>query len=104
MGVSVARVFISYATPDRYVADEVSSWLRAAGHEPFLDGDLRDGIGVGEDWEQRLYGELRRADAVVAVVTSLFVVSNWCSAEVGIAGALVAGSCRCELRLVWCTR
>ncbi|MFL6147599.1 MAG: TIR domain-containing protein, partial [Pseudonocardiaceae bacterium] len=49
MGVSVARVFISYATPDRYVADEVSSWLRAAGHEPFLDGDLRDGIGVGED-------------------------------------------------------
>ncbi|MDQ3764590.1 MAG: toll/interleukin-1 receptor domain-containing protein [Actinomycetota bacterium] len=84
----MARIFISYATPDRYVADEVSSWLRAAGHEPFLDGNLRDGIGVGEDWEQRLYSELRRADAVVAVVTSSFVGSNWCSAEVGIAGAL----------------
>ena len=24
-------------------------WLRAAGHEPFLDRDLRDGISVGED-------------------------------------------------------
>src|SRR5436305_1173919 len=104
MGVSVARVFISYATPDRYVADEVSSWLRAAGHEPFLDGDLRDGIGVGEDWEQRLYGELRRADAVVAVVTSLL----WCRTGVrlrwGLQGRWVAGSCRCELRLVWCIR
>jgi WD40 repeat protein/energy-coupling factor transporter ATP-binding protein EcfA2 len=88
MGVSVARVFISYATPNRHVADEVSNWLRAAGHEPFLDDDLRDGISVGEDWEQRLYSELRQADAVVAVVTSSFVASNWCSAEVGIAGAL----------------
>ncbi len=84
----MAHIFISYATPDRGVADEVSSWLRAAGHEPFLDGDLRDGINVGEDWEQRLYRELRQADAVIGVVTSSFVASNWCSAELGIAGAL----------------
>ncbi len=84
----MARIFISYATPDRYTAEEISSWLRAAGHEPFLDGDLRNGICVGEDWEQRLYSELRRADAVIAVVTSSFVTSNWCSAELGIAGAL----------------
>jgi hypothetical protein len=87
-GVIVAHIFISYATPDRLVADEVSSWLRSAGHEPFLAGDLRDGISVGEDWEQRLYRELRRADAVIGVVTSSFVASNWCSAELGIAGAL----------------
>ena len=88
MGVVVARIFISYATPDRSVAHEVSSWLRAAGHEPFLDDNLRDGISVGEDWEQRLYSELRRADAVIGVVTSSFVASNWCSAELGIAAAL----------------
>ncbi|MGH3684584.1 MAG: TIR domain-containing protein [Pseudonocardiaceae bacterium] len=45
----MARIFISYATPDRATADEVSGWLRAAGHEPFLDHDLRNGISVGED-------------------------------------------------------
>ena len=84
----MARIFISYASPDRAIADEVSSWLRAAGHEPFLDHDLRGGIGVGEDWEQRLYRELREVDAVIGVVTSSFVASNWCSAEVGVAGAL----------------
>jgi hypothetical protein len=37
----VAHVFISYATPDRVVAEEVVSWLRAAGQEPFLGRDLR---------------------------------------------------------------
>jgi WD40 repeat protein len=81
----VARVFISYATPDRAIADEVSGWLRAAGHEPFLDHDLRNGISVGEGWKQRLYRELREVDAVIGVVTSSFVASNWCSAGLGIA-------------------
>ncbi|MGH3801792.1 MAG: TIR domain-containing protein, partial [Pseudonocardiaceae bacterium] len=84
----MAHIFISYATPDRAIADEVSNWLRAAGHEPFLDHDLRDGISVGEDWKQRLYRELREVDAVIGVVTSSFVASNWCSAELGIADAL----------------
>jgi hypothetical protein len=46
--VIVAHLFISYATPDRRVAEEIARWLRAAGHEPFLDRDLRDGISVGE--------------------------------------------------------
>jgi ABC-type transport system involved in cytochrome bd biosynthesis fused ATPase/permease subunit len=86
--VIVAHIFISYATPDRKIAVEVSGWLRAAGHEPFLDDDLRNGIRVGEDFEQRLHRELRRADAVIGVVTSSFVASTWCAAEVGIAGAL----------------
>ena len=81
----MARIFISYATPDRVIAEEVSGWLRAAGHEPFFDHDLRDGISPGEDWKQRLYRELRRVDAVLGVVTSSFVASSWCSAELGIA-------------------
>jgi TIR domain-containing protein len=84
----VARIFISYATPDRPVADEVASWLRAAGHEPFLAHDLRSGINVGEDWKQRLYRELREVDAVIGVVTSSFLASSWCSAELGIADTM----------------
>ncbi len=88
MGVIVAYIFISYADPDRAVADEVSDWLRADDHEPFLAHDLRNGIGVGEVWKQRLYRELREVDAVIGVVTSSFMASNWCSAELGIADAL----------------
>ncbi|MGH3710216.1 MAG: TIR domain-containing protein, partial [Pseudonocardiaceae bacterium] len=84
----MAHVFISYATPDRAIADEVARWLRADGHEPFLAHDLHNGISAGEDWKQRLYDELREVDVVVGVVTSSFLASHWCSAELGIADAL----------------
>ncbi|MGH3807075.1 MAG: TIR domain-containing protein [Pseudonocardiaceae bacterium] len=83
----MAHIFISYATPDRAIADEVSEWLRAANHDLFLAHDLRDGISPGEDWKQRLYDELRQVDAVIGVVTKSFVASEWCFAELGIADA-----------------
>jgi hypothetical protein len=51
----VARVFVSHASEDRELAGEVHGWLTDDGHEVFLDQDLRDGIVVGEQWEQRLY-------------------------------------------------
>ena len=88
LGDVVAHLFISYATPDRAIAEEISDWLRDAGHEPFLAHDLRDGVSAGEDWEERLYRELREVDAVIGVVTSSFVASSWCSAEMGSARAL----------------
>jgi WD40 repeat protein/energy-coupling factor transporter ATP-binding protein EcfA2 len=83
----VARIFISYATEDRAIAEEVSGWLRSADHEPFLDHDPDEGISIGEDWKQRLYRELRQVDAVIGVVTKSFVSSEWCFAELGIADA-----------------
>lgn len=100
----MARIFISYATLDRVIADEVSGWLQAAGHETFLAHDLRNGISVGEGWKQRLYRELREVDAVIGVVTSSLwrpvgAQLNWGSQIRG-----VAGSCHCELRPAWCTR
>lgn len=84
----MARVFISHATADLDVAAEVRDWLRRDGHDPFLAAHLGGGIPVGEDWKQRLFDELRRADAVLCVVTDAFVASNWCAAEVGIADLL----------------
>jgi WD40 repeat protein len=86
--VTLAKVFISYATSDRPIAEEVMRWLRAAGHQPFLDHDIKDGISVGEVWKQRLYRQLRDVDAVIGVVTWASVASTWCSAELGIADAL----------------
>jgi hypothetical protein len=81
----VARVFVSYASGDRECAGRLHQWLVAEGHEVFLDRDVRDGIAVGEEWEQRLHERLRWADAVVCVVTSAAVRSTWCLVEVGIA-------------------
>jgi WD40 repeat protein/energy-coupling factor transporter ATP-binding protein EcfA2 len=81
----VARVFISYASADRALAGQVHEWLVADGHDLFLDQDLRDGITVGESWQERLHERLRWADAVVCLLTSAYVDSTWCAAELGIA-------------------
>ncbi len=81
----MAKVFISHASDDREPTDLVHWWLAAEGHEVFLDRDLRNGIVVGEEWEQRLNERLRWADAVVCVVTSAFLASEWCPYEVGYA-------------------
>ncbi|MGH4010703.1 MAG: TIR domain-containing protein [Pseudonocardiaceae bacterium] len=83
----MARIFVSHASADFTVAGEVHVWLVEAGHEVFLDRDLGDGIVVGAQWEERLYERLRWADAVVCVITSAYLVSTWCTAEVGIARA-----------------
>ena len=81
----MARVFISHANDGQDLAVEVHRWLVAAGHEVFLDRDRRDGIVVGDQWRQRLHEQLRWADAVVCVVTSAYLTSRWCAAEVEIA-------------------
>jgi hypothetical protein len=77
----VARVFVSHAGEDLALAGEVHRWLVEDGHEAFLDQDLHDGLVVGEEWEQRLHERLRWADAVVCLLTSAYLTSVWCTAE-----------------------
>ncbi|MGB6164439.1 MAG: toll/interleukin-1 receptor domain-containing protein [Pseudonocardiaceae bacterium] len=81
----MAEVFVSYANEDVALAREVRRWLKADRHEVFLAGDLRDGIAAGEQWRLRLHERLRSADAVVCVLTSAYLASTWCTAEVAIA-------------------
>ena len=66
------RVFLSHASADLDTAVRVHGWLTAAGHEVFLDRHPSDGIAVGDAWEERLHERLRRADAVVCVVTTAY--------------------------------
>jgi WD40 repeat protein len=84
----VARIFVSYANDDLDVALSVQDWLRHERHQVFFDRDLHSGIRVGEVWKQRLYRELREADAVVCVVSAASLRSQWCAAEIVIADIL----------------
>src|SRR5215218_1812457 len=81
----MARVFVSHASTDATAAAEVHRWLVDDGHEVFLDQDLSDGLVAGEEWERRLRERLRGADAVVCVLTSAYLASVWCTAELTIA-------------------
>ena len=81
----MARVFVSHASEDAALAAEVHRWLVDDGHEAFLDQDLSDGLVAGEEWDRRLHERLRWADAVVCLLTSAYVASVWCNAELAIA-------------------
>ena len=83
----MARVYLSHSTSDAELADRLRRWLVEDGHEVFLDHDLKAGIRAGEMWQARLHERLRWADAVVCVVTSAYVSSTWCTAEVSFAQA-----------------
>ena len=84
-GGTMARVFVSHAAVDGRFADQIHQWLVEGGHQAFLDKDIQDGIETGEDWQSRLHERLRWSDAMVCVITSAYVNSAWCAAEVGIA-------------------
>jgi WD40 repeat protein/energy-coupling factor transporter ATP-binding protein EcfA2 len=78
----VTRVFVSHASKDREYAGQLHRWIVVLRHEVFL---APDGIAAGEQWRPRLHERLRGADAVVCVVTSTYVASTWCTAEIAIA-------------------
>ncbi|MEN8176815.1 MAG: toll/interleukin-1 receptor domain-containing protein, partial [Pseudomonadota bacterium] len=76
-------IFISHSSRDNQVADEVAQRLRQQGFQSlFLDFDPADGIPAGRNWEQELYGQLRRCSGVVLLCSEHSMASDWCFAEI----------------------
>lgn len=86
----MARIFLSHSTKDKQQAVELKKWLEAEGreHYVFLDNDPRTGIKPGEEWEKKLYAELKTCRVVIALMTSNWESSKWCFAEMTQARAL----------------
>ena len=82
-------IFISHSSMDRDVSGDIKAVLARLGFEHvFLDFDKETGLGIGENWEKRLYEELSRCHAVVLVLTPAWLASKWCFAELTQARAL----------------
>lgn len=82
----MTAIFVSHRSSDNAEAQALKDWLGAQGHEQlFLDFDPADGIPAGVDWEQRLYQELRRCQALLIVLTPAWLESMWCRNELAIA-------------------
>lgn len=85
----MARVFISHSSRDNDAAARIKTWLESEGFEaPFLDFDKHAGIAPGSDWEQVLYREIDRSEAMIIVQTPHWLDSKWCFAEFTQARAL----------------
>ncbi|WP_187144413.1 TIR domain-containing protein [Microvirga massiliensis] len=82
-------IFLSHSSQDDAAAGALHDWLREEGHAAvFLDHDAEAGIVGGETWEERLYTELRRCRALIALVSPDWLASPWCAAEADHAQAL----------------
>ena len=71
------QLFFSYARPDRLRVDSLVTRLRQAGIEIWLDGDL---VG-GWPWWDKILGQLRSCDAVLAAVSRASTTSQACRSE-----------------------
>lgn len=80
-------IFVSHASADATETGILEGQLRAWGAEPWLAERPDVGISGGEDWVRRLYTELRRCDAVVALWSQAAHASHWCAFEVAVAYA-----------------
>jgi hypothetical protein len=85
----LVSLFISHSSGDRLAVEQVSDRLRVEGYGSlFIDFDPMLGIQAGRSWERELYSQLRIADAVVFLISSTSVLSNWCFAEIALARAM----------------
>src|SRR3954454_25398420 len=65
----VSFIFLSHHSRDDAAACTLRDWLQKEGHAAvFLDHDTEAGIAGGEPCEERLYTELRRCRALIALV------------------------------------
>lgn len=79
----MTAIFISHSSTDAAAATRMKAWLEGQGHTSlFLDFDPATGIRAGASWEQTLYRELRKCQAVVALASPAWLASRWCFAEI----------------------
>jgi hypothetical protein len=85
----MASLFVSHSSRDLPATKRVVERLAAEGFAAlFLDFDPAQGIPAGRAWEQELYAQLRKTDAVVFLASAASVASQWCFAEVSLAYSL----------------
>lgn len=82
-------LFVSHSSKTDALASTILAWLKEWGYDAvFVDHDTAEGLVAGEPWEERLYTELRRCRALIALVDSAWLGSKWCIAEANHAQAL----------------
>jgi len=89
----MARVFLSHSSRDNPSASRMKAWLEQQGFEaPFLDFDKHSGIPPGADWEQTLYREIDRSQALLILQSANWSASKWCDREFTCHGSLASRS------------
>lgn len=85
----MSRIFISHSSANNAEAIALRDWLVAEGwNDLFLDLDPERGIAAGERWERALNEAARRCEAVIFLISSAWLRSDWCKNELTLARRL----------------
>ena len=85
----MALLFLSHSSNDNFAALALADWLRTEGWDDlFLDLEPERGIVAGERWERALHEAANRCDAVLFLVSSNWLASEWCLREFDLAHRL----------------
>src|SRR5258705_10962655 len=79
------RVFISYSRRDMAFADRLVAALESHDIEVIID---RRDLPLLEEWQNELIGFIRKADAIVYLLSPSSINSKWCRWEVEQVAAL----------------
>lgn len=81
-------LFISYSHKDLAIARSLHQCVLDHGYESeqiFRDEDERNGVILGQDWEEQLIKNLRGTRALIVLVSPAWLKSKWCFAELAFA-------------------
>jgi WD40 repeat protein len=85
----MSRIFLSHSSKDNFEAVALGDWLLENGWDDvFLDLDPAQGIHPGERWERKLYEQAAECAAVLFLVSSDWLASDWCRREYELARKL----------------
>jgi hypothetical protein len=77
---SKLEFFISYSTKDKQIAGRVAKVVSDLGADPFL---AHDEVVVSNVWREEILKHLRSCSAIICIVTSNFLESEWTNQEAG---------------------
>src|SRR5215472_15235637 len=79
---TMSRIFLSHSSRDSDWAIRLRDWLAQNGWDDvFLDLDPQKGLAPGENWQQALRAAAHRCEAVIVLISSEWLASTWCRAE-----------------------
>jgi pimeloyl-ACP methyl ester carboxylesterase len=83
-GLKPSRIFISYkrgVVPDEQLARAISEGMRAAGHDVFVDVEMK----IGVDWAAEIERRITECDYLIILLSEAAVTSEMVQAEVRLA-------------------
>jgi TIR domain-containing protein len=88
----LSRLFISHSSRNDDWALALQAWLTREGwggeHDIFLDFDPERGIAAGRRWARELEDAATRCEAVLFLVSEIWLDSKWCVDEYQLANSL----------------